>query len=364
MSNVVVVGGGIIGVAIARQLAANGAAVTLLHEGPIGGGATAAAMGHLIALDDIDAVAAFTLHSLQLWRQFELPDACERVRCGCLWVAEDDEEMAEAGAKATRYQQRNVDAEVVSAETLQQLEPHLAADLAGGLRVPSDCVIYPPQAARWLMQQAVQGGAIVRQAKVTSVTAHRVELAGGEHIETDWVVVATGDRIAQLLPELPVVPRKGHLLITARGTPFLQHQVVELGYIKKAHSRDAVSVACNVQPRVTGQVLIGSSRQLGTTDPAVERPILARMLERATRFFPELPSLTALRTWTGFRAATPDGAALIGVLEPGLAVAGGHEGVGITQAPATAELISHCILGSATAIDPTAFNPRRFGEAA
>ena len=364
MIHVVVVGGGIIGVATARELAVAGASVTLLHEGAIAGGATAAAMGHLVALDDADAIAAFTLHSLERWRQFALPEDCERVVCGCLWVGEDDEEMAEAQAKAARYHARNVDAALVSAAELQQLEPQLAKNLAGGLYVPADSILYPPRAATWLLRQAVQAGARVRNVTVARVAANRVHLADGTVIEADWVVVATGDRVAQLLPQLPIVPRKGHLLITTRAAAFVQHQVVELGYIKKAHARDAVSVACNVQPRITGQVLIGSSRQLGTRDPAIERPILGRMLERATRFFPLLPQLTALRAWTGFRAATPDGAAVIGVLAPGLAVAGGHEGVGITQAPATAELLSHLILGTETQIDARPFDPRRFREAA
>jgi glycine/D-amino acid oxidase-like deaminating enzyme len=360
MSDVVIVGGGMVGIATARELAAAGATVTLLHDGPIGGGATAAAMGHLIALDDTDAIAAFTLHSLQRWRQFALPAECERVTCGCLWVAEDDEEMVEAHNKAARYRARNIAADVVAAGALRQLEPQLAPNLAGGLLVPADCVLYPPRAATWLLQQAVESGSVVRAAKVARVEPRRVHLADGSHLDTDWVVVATGDRAAQLLPALPVQPRKGHLLITARATAFVQHQVIELGYVKKAHGRDAESVACNVQPRVTGQVLVGSSRQLGTRDAAIERPILARMLQRATRFFPGLPQLTALRTWTGFRAATPDGAAIIGILEPGLAVATGHEGVGITQAPATAELMAHLILGVGTHIDATPFDPHRF----
>jgi glycine/D-amino acid oxidase-like deaminating enzyme len=183
-------------------------------------------------------------------------------------------------------------------------------------------------------------------------------------LEGDWVIVATGDRVADLLPAMPIAPRKGHLLITARGPAFLRHQVIELGYIKKAHGQEAESVACNVQPRVTGQVLIGSSRQLGSRDPAIETPILNRMVARATTFFPRLPQLTALRAWTGFRAVTPDGAAVIGILEPGLAVAAGHEGVGITQAPATAELLRHLLLGGNTEIEAAAFDPWRFREAA
>jgi glycine/D-amino acid oxidase-like deaminating enzyme len=212
--------------------------------------------------------------------------------------------------------------------------------------------------------EAERHGATRRRSRVVSVRAHSASLEDGAELEADWVLVATGDRMAQLLPVIPVVPRKGHLVITTRACSFVNHQVIELGYVKKAHGRDQESVACNVQPRVTGQVLIGSSRQLDTTDPRIEPRVLARMLGAVARYFPEITRLTALRAWTGMRAATPDGAPVIGIVQPGLAVAGGHEGVGITQAPATAELLRDLILGATPVSDPSTFDPRRFGEAA
>jgi glycine/D-amino acid oxidase-like deaminating enzyme len=88
------------------------------------------------------------------------------------------------------------------------------------------------------------------------------------------------------------------------------------------------------------------------------------MLRAVARYFPQIASLTALRAWTGMRASTPDGAPVVGIVEPGLAVAGGHEGVGITQAPATAELLRELLLRASPTVDPAHFDPRRFGEAA
>ena len=78
-------------------------------------------------------------------------------------------------------------------------------------------------------------------------------------------------------------PKKGHLLITDRYPGLIRHQLLELGYIKSAHQAAGTSVAFNAQPRPTGQLLIGSSRQFDTTDPAVEMPVLAQMLQRAAR---------------------------------------------------------------------------------
>ena len=76
------------------------------------------------------------------------------------------------------------------------------------------------------------------------------------------------------------MPRRGHLAITDRYPGFCRHQVLELGYLQSAHTFSGESVAFNVQPRVTGQVLIGSSRELIGWERATNRPLLTRMLDR------------------------------------------------------------------------------------
>jgi glycine/D-amino acid oxidase-like deaminating enzyme len=361
---VLVVGGGIVGVAVAAELAGHGHEIQLISDRGIGGGATAAGMGHLIALDGDGAKADLTHYSLGLWEELELPADCEHDRCGALWVAETESEMEAAAAMQERYTDRGVETELVSSGQLARLEPELRPNLAGGLRVPSDAVIYPPNAARLLWRQASSRGAQQTEASVVGVDPHRVLLEGGKVMEGDWVVVSAGDRTSELLPEVGIRPRKGHLLITTRGPRFVTHQIVELGYVATTANRDPVSVACNVQPRSTGQVLIGSSRQEETHDPRVEPAVLERMLDRSTHFFPRLRRLTALRVWTGFRAATEDGTPSIGVLRPGLAVATGHEGLGITQSLGTARLLGQLLSGSPCDLDPAPFDPRRFSKVA
>ncbi|MCS0468599.1 FAD-dependent oxidoreductase, partial [Burkholderia mallei] len=130
---------------------------------------------------------------------------------------------------------------------------------------------------------------------------------GGDVLRANAVVVANGVAARALVPELPLRPKKGHLLITDRYPARVSHQLVELGYAASAHASDGTSVAFNVQPRPTGQLLIGSSRQFDTEDPRVEAPVLARMLRRALGYLPALVGLNGIRAWTGFRAASPDG---------------------------------------------------------
>jgi len=136
---------------------------------------------------------------------------------------------------------------------------------------------------------------------------------------------------------------------------------VELGYLKSAHTLTTDTVAFNVQPRRTGQLLIGSSRQFGVEETEVDPGILGRMIDRACEYMPGLRALSAIRTWTGFRAATPDKLPLIGPC-PGhenLFLATGHEGLGITTAPGTARLLVDQLLSRPSAIPIEPYLPSR-----
>jgi glycine/D-amino acid oxidase-like deaminating enzyme len=175
------------------------------------------------------------------------------------------------------------------------------------------------------------------------------------------VVNAAGTWSSELTPGLNIKKRKGHLLITDRYPGFIKHQLVELGYLKSAHSSTADSVAFNLQPRRTGQILIGSSRQYGAEEKSVDHEILAAMLQRAQKYLPKLSDLSAIRAWTGFRAATPDKLPLIGQWpeDDRLFLATGHEGLGITTSVGTARLLLDQIVGQASAIPVEPYLPAR-----
>jgi glycine/D-amino acid oxidase-like deaminating enzyme len=164
------------------------------------------------------------------------------------------------------------------------------------------------------------------------------------------------------VPGAPLRPRKGHLVITDRMPGLASHQLIELGYVKRAHDVGTDSVAFNVQPRATGQLLVGSSRQVDVASRDVDPVILRQMLDRCRNYMPALAGVPAIRTWTGLRAATPDGLPLVGPWPemPGVWLATGHEGLGITTSLGTAELVAHGLCGAATAIDPLPFLPERF----
>lgn len=369
------VGAGVVGAACAYELARAGLRVLVLEADYVGGGTTAAGMGHIVAMDDSEAQFALTSYSSRLWRELapDLPSSAEVDPCGTLWVAEDEHQLEAVREKHVFYGARGVESEILNGAEVARLEPNLRAGLAGALRVPSDSVVYPPVVAHWLMARARDLGAELWEGSVVERIEDRAVVLGGAgcsrcgppgagtRLEADFVINAAGAAAAVLTPELPIVPRKGHLVITDRYPDFCRHQLVELGYLQSAHTMTTESVAFNIQPRRTGQLLIGSSRELVGWDSAVNRRLVRKMLARAAEFMPALANLAVIRTWVGFRPATPDKLPLIGAWPEveGLWLAAGHEGLGITTSLGTARLLADLILGRTPELDPTPFAPAR-----
>lgn len=363
--DVVIAGGGIVGTACALTCAQAGLRVALIEREILGGGATAAGMGHIVVLDDSEAQFSLTRRSQELWQALSaaLPPGAEYQAAGTIWVAADDEEMAEAARKHDFLREREVPSRLLSSRELAAMEPNLRPGLAGGLLVLEDSVVYPPAVALHLGKQAQSLGVrLLIGHGVTHFANGEARLDDGITLHAPRLVNATGADAPFCTPGLPLKKRKGHLAITDRYPAFIHHQLVELGYVKSVHSLSTDSVAFNVQPRHTGQVLIGSSRQYGNEDPAVNQSMITAMLERAAHYLPSMGILNVLRVWTGFRAATPDKLPLIGPVagDPSLWLATGHEGLGITTSLATAELLTAAFTGGAPAIAPEPYLPSRF----
>ena len=363
-ADVIIIGAGIIGAACAHELAHQGLDVLVLDAHL--GGATSAGMGHLVLMDDNPAELTLSQQSLALWHDWSarMSADCGFSHCGTLWIAADAEEMNAAEEKLRRLRSHAVACELLDARALAAAEPALRSGLAGALKVSGDSMVYAPNAARWLLTHAPRAITLESQT-VTAIEGSRVRLADGSQRSAGAVLLAAGIQATQFCPELPIRPKKGHIAITDRYPGTIQHQLVELGYIKSSHHGTGPSVAFNIQPRPTGQLMIGSSRQFDTTEPAVEPAMLARMLRRTLDYLPGLDALTIIRSWTGFRAATPDSLPLIGPHpeREGLWLAVGHEGLGVTTAPGTARLLAAQMTASALPFEAAPYCPNRFRQA-
>lgn len=357
--DLIVVGAGIIGAACADVASAEGLKVAIVESGAIGAGVTAAGMGHLVAVDGLPAELTLARYSLGLWEDLRDLPGGEFSRCGTLWFARDEREHAGIPGKLARLRAAGAVAEAVDAAQLRELEPALSPGLAGGVLVPDEAVVYPPVMARRLVERACQRRATLIHARALALGEHAVTLDDGQRLLGN-VLIATGGALQALLPELLIHLRKGHLLITERYPNMLHHQLVHMGYTDSAHGQSD-SVACNVQPRPTGQLLVGSSREYGVSDSEISLPMLRRMLRCAFQFLPSLRQLKALRAWAGLRPASIDGLPYIGRVAQrrGIWVAAGHEGLGVTTAPGTARLLVDQLLARTPAIDARPYDPMR-----
>ena len=362
--DVAIIGAGIVGAACAASLSSAGLKVAIIESTGVASGTTSAGMGHIVVMDDSEAQFALTRYSQKLWDDLapELPKPSEFEHCGTIWVAADDEEMNEVRRKRDYYAAHGISSKILDENALRSAEPNLRDGLAGGLLVESDSVVYQLFATRFLVEKAKRHGAEITVGKrVIEITNSGVNLDDGVFVAAKSVVNAAGFTAVDLSPGLRITKRKGHLVITERYPNFARHQLVELGYLKSAHGSEADSVAFNVQPRGTGQVLLGSSRQFGSVDGEIDYQIVRRMTARAFEYMPALLSLSVTRVWTGFRPATPDNLPYIGLLpdQENIYIAAGHEGLGITTSLGTAELIADAILGREPAIPLEPYSPSR-----
>lgn len=358
--DLIIVGAGIVGSACAHAASLAGMRVAIIEPDAIGGGATGAGMGHLVALDEDPDVFALARDSMQRWAALRALPQAEYLGCGTLWLAEDLPQWQHLIEKAHRLQDAGVTVELFDGRGLQRIEPSLARDLMGGLRVPEEGVVYPPAVARWQVEQACAHGArLIHGRRVKQVRAFEARLDDGERL-LGPVLVAAGLDSARLLDGLPMRARRGHLIVTERHPELVRHQLVEAGYSASVGSTGS-SVAFNLQPRPTRQLLVGSSRELGIESARSDRGLMARMLQRALRFVPALARMRVLRCWTGLRPASIDGKPYIGPWPsiPGIHVATGHEGLGITTALGSAALFMDLLLGHTPCVDPRAFCPSR-----
>jgi glycine/D-amino acid oxidase-like deaminating enzyme len=173
-----------------------------------------------------------------------------------------------------------------------------------------------------------------------------------EEISAGIVVCAAGVWSGKVLHglglELPIQPRQGQILVTARVPGIIRHPLLEGGYVSTVQSSAAdLQVALVAELTASGNLLLGSSRRFAGFDRSVSLPVLESIAARATRFLPKLAGVQIIRSYAGLRPWSPDHLPFIGPTEiPGLLLATGHEGAGIGLAPVTGQLIAGWITGA------------------
>ncbi|MCM3698807.1 FAD-binding oxidoreductase [Paenibacillus macerans] len=372
-AEVVVIGGGIIGMSIAYYAAKAGMDVVVVERGEIAGGTSSKCDGNILAIDkDPGFDSQMSLKSQELvagWAR-ELDEAFEYRAPGSILVCETEEEMQAAESWVSRQREAGLPFRMLGRQELREEWPYLADDLPGGLECATDSTVNPVLLTYSLASTARRHGARLRTH--TSVTAllldekgriRGVDTSGGT-IHAKFVINAAGvwaKRIGQMAGlDIPIEPRKGHILVASRWESIGKRKVMEFGYLiskfggtRQVDPRfEQYGIALVFEPTASQNFLIGSSRQFAGMDSRVDQEVIRLIAERAIRFFPALERIPLLRTYAGLRPWTADHLPIVSAIDeiPGFYVAAGHEGDGISLAAVTGKVMSEMLSGAATCI--------------
>ncbi|MFE5546900.1 NAD(P)/FAD-dependent oxidoreductase [Streptomyces sp. NPDC056534] len=374
-SDVIVIGAGVVGAACAHYAALTGLSVTVVDRGHVAGGTTGAGEGNLLVSDkEPGPELELALLSTVLWTELadRLPPAVEYEAKGGLVVASGETGLRALREFAARQGKAGVVAHEVPGDRLHDLEPHLAPGLTGGFHYPQDAQVMPAHAAAQLLRAA---GDRVRLALGEEVTGLLTGAGGAvrgvrtatRELHAPYVVNAAGTwggAVADLAGvHLPVLPRRGFVLVTEPLPRVVRHKVYAADYVADVASGSAaLQTSAVVEGTPAGPVLIGASRERVGFDRTLSTEVLRRLAAGATGLFPVLGTVRAIRTYPGFRPYLPDHLPAIGPdpRVPGLLHACGHEGAGIGLAPVTGQIVAAAVTGAEPPLDLHPFRPERF----
>jgi sarcosine oxidase subunit beta len=378
-ADVVVIGGGVVGTAIAYFLVRNNMDVILVEKGAITAGTSGRCEGDVLVCDKVPGFdSQLTKLSQDLFPEIadQLDYDISWVQKGSLLAIENEAEMEEARKFCSRLEAEGLPVRILDKYEVHEDEPHLAPDIVGGMATDCDGSLNPMALAYGLVHGAKKMGA--RVWTFSAVTDIRLDGDGciegvvtekGE-IVTRRVVNAAGawaPEIGKLVGlDIPIRPRQGQLLVAERTFTVARRKVMEFGYMMaKFESSDYTrrvtpemekyGVALVFEPTEAANFLIGSSRRFVGMDTSCHIDVLRAMAQRAIRFFPVIKDIKIIRSYAGLRPFTPDHLPIISETEvPGFYVAAGHEGDGIGLSLITGKLIAQMICGEPLeiAIDP------------
>ncbi len=362
---VVVVGGGVIGCAIAYELAREGAGVVVLEGGHPGDGASGAAAGHLTALDRAAggspsaslAAACIEMTTRLVDRARDDTGLDSTLRhCGTLRVAGSEADVDRL-QKLSRQAPSGFDCRWLGPDELTAVEPALAPTGFGALLSPHEGVLDSRQYTNALAAAAARSGAEIRaRTRVTGFYAHGGEVSGvrtnNGNVAADHVVLAAGAWTPALAADagvrVPVAPIRGQMVAVASAAPVVHHTV----YAPNG----------SLTPRPEGTTWIGATVEDAGFRPDVTAEGLERLLANAIAIAPVLARAQFARAWAGLRPMTPDGEPVIGPAPglPNLTIATGHHRAGIMLAAPTARVVADIVLRRPPAITIEGLGVERF----
>ncbi|AUB64000.1 FAD-binding oxidoreductase [Bacillus thuringiensis] len=382
--DVLIIGGGIIGCSIAYYTSKYGRDVTIIEKGEFVSGTSSRCDGNILAIDKdpgFDSQMSLVSQKLVTDLSEELEHSFEYRAPGSILVCESDEEMEAAQQWVNRQKKAGLPFRMLDRQDIREESPFFADDLLGGLECATDSTVNPYLLAFSLLSEAQKFGA--KAFKQTEVKSMKIETNGSFVVETTngtftakQVVNAAGvwaPKIGQMLNvNIPIEPRKGHIIVASRQQHVGCRKVMEFGYlISKFGGKRKVDVltekygvALVFEPTESQNFLIGSSREFVGFHTRINNEVIKCIANRAIRFYPKMADMMVIRSYAGLRPWTEDHLPIISRVEhiPNYFIAAGHEGDGISLAAVTGKVIEELLNEKETIIPIEPLRLSRFTE--
>lgn len=374
-AGVLVIGGGVIGLAVAWRAAQRGLRNVTVVDPCHGGGAAGVAAGMLAPVTELQYGEEPLLHlgtaSNQRYGTFaaELTEASGGLdtgyrRCGTIAVALDSDDREELRELHAFHQRLGLESSWLTGREARRLEPMLAPGVRGGLHVADDHQVDPRRLLAALVAACERAGVLLHRAEAAELLvdggrATGARLSTGESLGADQVVLAAGPHSHRLpgLPEgvlPPVRPVKGQVLrlqVPDAYRPFLSRNVRAV--VRGQH--------LYLVPRENGELVVGATTEEQGYDTTVTAGGVYELLRDAHELVPGITELPLRETSAGLRPGSPDNAPLLGPTSlPGLVAATGHYRNGVLLTPVTADLLADYLATGEVPDLAKPFTPTRF----
>ena len=384
----VVIGAGAIGSSVAYHLCQRGMKVALVDSGDIGGGTSSHCDTYAQLSDkqpgfDTEQGQHSITYMRELAQKFSYD--VELAKRGTLWISESEEELAVATNYVSRQQQNGVNMRMVDKQELHEWEPYLREDIPGGHWSPEDTSVNPYRLCFGFVEEAKKMG--LQVFLYEPVTAIKRDADGAvcrvvtseREFNTKYVFNCAGvwaPMIGKMVDvDIPIIPRKGVILITEATFPIVKQKVQEFGYMATkfgdtSYTRylDPEVERCNVsfiiEQTPDRNLMIGSSRSFSGYDTVSDIETIRAIARRAVQMMPVLKEINCLRTYAGVRPYVDDHLPILSDVPevPGFYIAAGHEGDGISLSAITGKMMAQYLFGENTEIDIGKMHLSRFSK--
>jgi len=382
--DVIVLGGGLMGLSSAYYLVKKGKRVLLLEKNELGSGASGAC-DEMILLQSKKPGSLLTMamESLEMYRSLSKELNMElnfEARGGMVFIENHDQlkVMEEFVAGQRSF---GLEVEIIDKKKVYEKQPYARKGIVASTYSPTDAQVYPFKVMRGYLARGIALGLEVRKnAEIDHIVDRggywRIQLKGHEPVEGEYVVNATGawaGEIGKMIGvEIPIVPIRGQVAVTEPISRIGETNVWSAEYIVRkikpelSLHRDArceeLGIGSAFSQAAMGNFLLGSSREKAGFSKETTYEVIQKIGQQAADFFPVFKDVHIIRTFAGLRPATPDGKPILGEVKgkSGFFMAAGHEGDGVALAPLTGKITAKWICGERVAYDLQEFSLERF----